>query len=166
MSSPGQRQFETSTVIERHDTRILMTMLADFIMLGHENVGSFALSNDKTYLFARAMGAVLSLIARPLNRQGVRRLMRVNNIPVELSPVIQPGDLETNNLTDLGTFVANLQKAGFNLVDLETENYLRQQAGLPRVTELNRPQPQDDAPQEGEAGSSPNEDESDTPDGE
>lgn len=159
MSSPGQRQFETTQIIERWDTRILMSMLADFIILGHEAVGSFALSNDKTNLFATAMGAVIDIIESTLNRQAIKRLMKVNGAPVALCPRLEAQDIETNSLPDLGKFVADLAKGGFNLVDLETENYLRSQANLPRVTALNRtPMPGDD---ESGPGSEPNDGEDD-----
>lgn len=50
LSSGGSRQFDTNAVINRYDTRIAMTVLADFIFLGHQQTGSWALSSDKTEL--------------------------------------------------------------------------------------------------------------------
>lgn len=50
LSSGGSRQFDTNAVINRYDTRIAMTVLADFIFLGHQQNGSWALSSDKTEL--------------------------------------------------------------------------------------------------------------------
>ena len=52
LSSGGTRQFDTNAIINRYDTRIAMTVLADFIFLGHDKTGSWALSSDKTELFA------------------------------------------------------------------------------------------------------------------
>ena len=54
LSTGGTRQFDTNAIIERYDTRIAMTVLADFIFLGHQQNGSWALSSDKTELFAMA----------------------------------------------------------------------------------------------------------------
>ena len=48
LSSGGTRQFDTNAIINRYDTRIAMTVLADFIFLGHQQTGSWALSSDKT----------------------------------------------------------------------------------------------------------------------
>lgn len=48
LSTGGTRQFDTNAIINRYDTKIAQTVLADFIMLGHEKTGSFALSSDKT----------------------------------------------------------------------------------------------------------------------
>ena len=62
MSTGGRRQFDTNAIIERYDTRMAMTVLADFIFLGHQSVGSFALSSDKTELFSMAIGAYLDII--------------------------------------------------------------------------------------------------------
>ena len=52
LSVPARaRQFDTNAIINRYDTKIAMTVLADFLMLGHNKVGSFALSSDKTGFF-------------------------------------------------------------------------------------------------------------------
>lgn len=129
--SPGRRQFETGTVIDRWDIRILMSVLADFIMLGHDSVGSFALSSDKTDLFGVALGSFLKIIASTFNLQAVHRLMQVNAIPIEKAPRLRPRDIETASLEDLGAYIYNLTRAGFNLTDQQTEDYLRGQANLP-----------------------------------
>ena len=112
-----------------------MTALADFIMLGHDSVGSFALSSDKTDLFSVALGAFLKNIAATLNMQAVKRLMQVNGIPIDKTPRLVPRDIETVSLEDLGAYVYNLTRAGFNLTDQPTEDYLRGQASLPTHTE-------------------------------
>ncbi len=57
LSTGGRRQFDTNKIIDRYDRRIAMTVLADFILLGHEKVGSFALASSKTDLFAIALSA-------------------------------------------------------------------------------------------------------------
>lgn len=64
LSTGGSRQFDTNAIINRYDNRIAMTVLADFIFLGHEQNGSWALSSDKTELFSMACGAFLILSAK------------------------------------------------------------------------------------------------------
>ena len=71
LSSGGTRQFDTNAIINRYDTRIAMTVLADFIFLGHSETGSWALSSDKTELFAMAIGAFLDMICETFNSQGI-----------------------------------------------------------------------------------------------
>ena len=62
LSSGGDRQFDTNKVIDRYDTRIAMTVMADFVLLGHQQTGSFALSDNKTHIFSMAIEAFLDVI--------------------------------------------------------------------------------------------------------
>ena len=48
MSSGGARQFDTNAIIQRYEQRILMSVLADFILVGHQAQGSYALHTDKS----------------------------------------------------------------------------------------------------------------------
>ena len=43
LSTGGRRQFDTNAIIARYDARIAMSCLADFILLGHDKVGTLAL---------------------------------------------------------------------------------------------------------------------------
>jgi hypothetical protein len=47
-----------------------MTVLADFVLLGHQQVGSFALSSDKTKLFSMAVGSIPGHYLRDIQQQG------------------------------------------------------------------------------------------------
>lgn len=133
MSSGGSRQLDTSAIINRYDQRIAMTALADFILLGHEKVGSFALASSKTALFATALGAWLDSIAETLNTVAVPRLFRVNGAaPGRPLPRIVHGDIETPDLGELGTYIGALSGAGMPLFpDEALERYLRRVANLP-----------------------------------
>jgi hypothetical protein len=51
----GSRQFNTSEIIQRHEQRILMTVLADFILVGHEGSGSYSMHLDKTGIFRTSL---------------------------------------------------------------------------------------------------------------
>lgn len=69
---------DTNAVIERYDKRIATTVLADFVMLGQQSVGSFALASNKTKIFALAVGTYLDVICDVFNSQGIPRLMELN----------------------------------------------------------------------------------------
>lgn len=136
LSSGGARQFDTSGIIERYNKAIAMVVLADFILLGHENVGSFALSSDKTDLFAVALGAWLDMIESVLNEQAVPRLFELNGLPTDNLPKIKHGDVETPDLTAIGGFITALVNAGAPLFpDDQLENWLRKIAGMPEKSE-------------------------------
>lgn len=136
LTSGGARQFDTDKIITRYDQRIAMTVLADFILLGHEAVGSFSLSSDKTTLFSTAVGAWLDSIADVINRHAIPRLLRLNGIQVEKLPELIHGDLEKISLEALSAFITAMNGAGMPLFpDQDLENYLRQQADLPLMSE-------------------------------
>lgn len=135
-SSGGTRTFDTSGIIQRYNQEIASSVLADFILLGHEKVGSFALSSDKTDLFAVALGTILDTIADVFNRFAVPRLFALNGMDLESLPQIVHGDIEKPDLAALGTYLAALGNAGVPLFpDDDLEAYLREAAGLPEVSE-------------------------------
>src|SRR5205823_5722858 len=102
---------------------------ADFILLGHENVGSFALSSDKTDLFAVALGTYLDVIEDTFNRYAVPRLFELNNMNLENLPEVKHGDIEQPDLAELGAYIAALVQAGAPLFpDTDLEKYLREVA--------------------------------------
>lgn len=136
LSSGGTRTFDTGAIIERYDRRITMSVLADFLFLGQGANGSFALSSDKTQLFAVAIGAWLGMIEGVVNQWGVRRLFEINGMDTSNPPLIKHGDVEKLDLTQLSTYVATLAGTGMNLFpDPELEAHLRDMANLPQPSE-------------------------------
>lgn len=136
LSTGGTRQFDTNKIIQRYDQRIAMTILADFILLGHEKVGSFALSASKTSLFASAISAWLDEIKQVFNQHAFPRVFKLNGMPLENMPTLEYGDIETPDLKELGEFLTKLSSAGAELFpDDQLENYLRGAANLPSKPE-------------------------------
>lgn len=136
LSAGGGRQFDTNTIITRYDQRIATTVLADFILLGQANHGSYALSSDKTSLFALSIRTWLEIIKNVMNQHAVSRLFRVNGFRVKKLPELTYGDIETPPLTEIGTFIQQLAGAGAPLFpDGALENHLRKMAKLPERRE-------------------------------
>jgi hypothetical protein len=107
----GQKQFDTGAIIGRYDLRIAQTVLADFIHLGHEATGSRALSQDKTDMFAAAIGAWLHTIAAVVNDTAIPRLLRLNGLSTDNAPTLEHGDIEATDLAELGQYILNLDQA-------------------------------------------------------
>ena len=150
LSTGGTRQFDTDKTISRYDQRIAMTLLADFILLGHETVGSFALSSNKTALFSMAIGAFLDHIAAVFNQHAIPRLLRLNGMDTSLTPELAHGDIEDTDLGQLGTYLQALGAAGFPLFpNPDLEQHLMDVAGLPAPVAASEdaPQPPQKAPQ-------------------
>lgn len=131
LSTGGQRQFDTDKVISRYDQRIAMSVLADFILLGHERVGSFALGASKMDLWTMAVDAIAKSIAEVVNSHAIPRLLQLNAINVEAPPTLAYGEVAHVDLGELGDFVQKLAGAGALTPDLRLEDYLRGVAGLP-----------------------------------
>jgi hypothetical protein len=132
LSAGGARQFDTSGIIQRYDQRIAMTVLADFILLGHERVGSFALSSDKTDLFAVTLQAWMIAIRDVINNYAITRLWAVNGFDFADMPKIEFSDIETPPIAEIGSYITALVNAGVPLFpNEEVENFLMKIAGLP-----------------------------------
>lgn len=138
MSAGGTRQFDTNAIIERYDTRIAMTVLADFIFLGHQQNGSWALSSDKTELFAMACGAYLDIIAETFNSQGIPNLIDINGeyfAGITDYPKLTHGDIEDADIEKVSTFIKDMTGIGVLVPDDSLEDYVRQVGHLPERTE-------------------------------
>jgi len=135
LSAGGKRSFDTDKIIQRYNTQIAMTALADFIFLGHEQVGSFALADSKTNLFSVALGTYLDMVAGVFNRHAIPRLWELNGMDMDRIPTLEHGDLESTNAQVLSEIIKNLSGAGLDFGDIETVNQLRRVLELPEVEE-------------------------------
>lgn len=139
LASGGKRNFDTNQIIARYQTDICRSVLGEFLMLGSTETGSWALSSDKTRLFATALGAWLQQVAGVVNQYAIPRLLELNGYGpnvLESPPVLVHGDIEKPDLGVLGEFIGKLSAAGVPLFpDPKAENVLRALAGLPELNE-------------------------------
>lgn len=126
----SRRLFDTDKVIGRKNQEILMRLMADFIILGHEKVGSFALSSNKTNMFGTALGAWLDSISDVINRHAIPRLGRLNGMPPESMPKLAHEDIEAIDIKELGEFIKNLAGSGVSITG-DMAAFAVEQAGLP-----------------------------------
>ncbi len=137
LSTGGARQFDTNAIINRYDTRIAMTVLADFIFLGHDQTGSWALSSDKTELFAVAIGAFLDIICETFNSQGIPSLIDINGqhfAGITDYPKMTHGDIEDADITKVAAFIKDMTGIGVLIPDDGLEDYIRRVGHLPERT--------------------------------
>ena len=157
MTSGGARQFDTNAIINRYDSRMAMTVLADFILLGHQKVGSFALSSDKTELFAMAIGAYLDIICEEFNNKAIPALIDINGDHfkgITDYPKLTHGDIEDPNLAEVSTFIKDMTGIGVIIPDDELEDYARRVGHLPSRVETVRGQ-EDDSRRQARTGNAP-----------
>lgn len=143
LSSSGNRQFDTDKIITRYDQRMAMACLADFILLGHEGVGSYSLGVSKTDLFLQSLTAFLDQITDVINRFAVPQLGRLNGFPSDKLPKLVHGTVKYLDLGGLGSFMQQLHSAGMTIFPNE-----ELEASLLRAAKLPVPPP-------GQGGKSP-----------
>jgi hypothetical protein len=135
VTAQGTRAIPTGDVILRHQQNIARSVLADFLMLGGGDTGSFALSKSKTDLFLAAASGYTEAISSVLNRQLLPRLWEINGFDPEVMPKVGFGEIAPVDLAELGAFVRDISGAGMPLFpDDDTENTLRRAAGFPEKT--------------------------------
>ena len=136
LSSGGTRQFDTDKIITRYDQRIAMSVLTDFILLGHERVGSFALGSQKMDLWTMSVDAIAKSIAEVINNYAIPRLMKLNGMDPTLTPQLTYGQVSHVDLGELADYIQKLVAAGAIIPDEGLEAYLREQGSLPPAEKL------------------------------
>lgn len=151
LGTGAKRLFDTTAIIQRLDRAIAGTVLADFLQLGRDKVGSFALSSDKTDMFVLACRAWLYAIAAPLNREGLPRLFKLNGWPTNECPQFIPGDIEKADVEKFAQAVASLTQAGqLTPGGKATESAIRDMLDLPEEDVVNIRTDQPGAPGAGD----------------
>lgn len=131
IASQGKRDIDTNTVVIRYQQDMARSALADFVMLGVNDRGSFALSKSKADLFLQALTGYVSAIASVLNRKLVPKLLGWNGIPMAEAPKIVFGRVAPVDLGELGNYIQRVGGIGVSLTDEASQTYLRDAAGLP-----------------------------------
>jgi hypothetical protein len=106
LTSGGRRQFDIGAIITRYEKRMAMTLLAQWLMLGMDQVGAYALSRDQSDFFRQAIEAILKIVQSTINRYAIPRLF-------DLNPTLAGPDGELPELTyslpikpEYGTYAA------------------------------------------------------------
>ena len=131
LSASGGRQFDTGSVIQRYDQRIAMSLLSDFLLLGSDRVGSFALGSAKVDLWTLAVDSIAKSIAEVVNQFAIPRLLKLNAMRMDRMPYLTYGQVQSIELPEIADFVSKLANAGVLLPDTSLETYLRSLADLP-----------------------------------
>lgn len=131
IASQGKRDIDTHQVIVRYQMDMARSALADFVLLGVNDRGSFALSKSKADLFLKALEGYVNAIAAVLNRSLVPKIMAWNGMTDGEMPRIVPGRVSPVDLDELGAYIQRIGAVGIDLADEGADHFLRQAAGLP-----------------------------------
>lgn len=132
----GRASTSANESIQRYKLDIMACVLADFLTLGHSAHGTQSLATTKVDLFFQGIEGWLQSNADILNKKLLPRLWDLNGFDHDLMPRFVPDMPERTDLDVLSNFCLRMASAGMRLFpDDDTEEYLREVAGLPELTE-------------------------------
>jgi hypothetical protein len=129
----GRSSVDADKTITRYKLDMLMTLLCDFITMGHEIRGTNNLGVTKVDMFYSAIEGWLQSLAEVFNRHALPRIWQMNALNRDLMPRYVPDMPQRLDLDGLGTYINNLAAAGMSFTDEETQSFLRDAAGLPEI---------------------------------
>lgn len=134
ITSQGTRNIDIDPIIRRYQHDIARSMMAEFLMLGSGELGSYALSKSKTDLFQKSLESYINSIYDVVNKQIISRLWEINGLDFNLMPKVVPGDVSKHDLKELGAYLRNLNGANIDLADqVDIVDELLETAELPKV---------------------------------
>jgi hypothetical protein len=134
----GGKQYDTDTIVRRHDTKILMTFFADVLKLGTDSHGSFSLADSKTSLLMMGVESHLKNIQRTLNHDLMKQTYELNKWDYDprTSCRFVYGDIEKQDLDTLSSAVSRIFAVGAVRPTDDIEDHLREELfGLAPVKE-------------------------------
>jgi hypothetical protein len=140
LSTGGSRAINVGDAIRRYQQDIALSMLTQFLMLGMEKVGSFALAAGHETVFGAAVDSVMDETTDVINRYAIPPLMRLNGFPPPYPRMVH-GQVDTPELAQLGSYLQTLASNGLLTSDAALEARLREFAALPPREEGARPAP-------------------------
>lgn len=121
------------TAIEHHDKQILRAVLASFLALGSDGVGSYALSRDQSSFFLKAVEDMACYFAEQMNKQVVKKIVDLNFGPQEIYPRLYFSPLGDIDYGEMATSLNTLAMAGLIRTDSRTMEHVHKAFGLPEI---------------------------------
>lgn len=131
LSTGGQRQVNTDEVLARYERLMLRSLLVDWLALGDTGTGSYAQSVNRVDVFLRSVRGELALVEDAITVQAFRRLLKLNGMPLELTPRFAFNDLTKRDAQAFAQAIVALAGAGLVLPDAEVRRVVYEVLGLP-----------------------------------
>lgn len=136
MQSPGRRQLDIEAIYMVFNREILIALLAEFILLGHDLSGSRSLGDSKMGFFMKAGSAWLDNIAEVMEKKATPVLQALNPKYAKAArPKWKHGDINAIDLAELSQFITAAVGSGGIVPDPELDSWLREQIGAPVAAE-------------------------------
>jgi len=109
LSTSGRPKIDSLAMVRMLAMDIASVMLAQFIGLGRDTVGSRALAEPQQEMFQTALSALLDSIEEQFHRQATERLLAINGLE---SGRIVHGEIRDLDLEGISQFILNVAQAG------------------------------------------------------
>lgn len=130
----SMRGVVSTDVLNRHSTNILISVMADFLAMGHSTRGTQSLAEVKVDVFFQSVESILNSTAAIYNRYALPRAWRLNGFDPATMPDYIPDMAQRVDLDVLSNFVLRMSQAGMPLFpDQEMQSALLDIAGLPDI---------------------------------
>lgn len=131
MNVTGQKSYNTNDIINRYTREILTCLFADFLALGQQGGGSFALGETKVSIIEMGIQAKLDEIKNQLNHQLVRTLFEQNGWDTTIMPEFTYGNVSKETLDEVSKFIQRTAAVSTFPRNRDTINWVMKQADIP-----------------------------------
>jgi hypothetical protein len=115
-----------------HNKEIAFGLLTEFMLLGHDSTGTQALGVGKMDFFARAITALLDVIAEVMAHKAVPVYQALNPMfATARRPKFVHGDVDKQSITDIASFIQATVGGGAIIPDPALDQWLRELVGAP-----------------------------------
>ena len=133
LTSGSKRQIDIGATIMRKRTEIALCLLTDWLLLGHEGVGSRALGAARIDNFNSALETWTQGVAGVFDSHITPRVMRANGVSAKLTPKLRPGRVQQVDMEEFAGAWAQLVSSGAITNTEATEQWAREQVGAPGI---------------------------------
>ena len=131
-SESGNSTFNAELSIERYNREILFNMQTSVLALATNSQGSFSLAENSTNLLGLFIQNIFAVVQDEFNK-ALKMVWEANGQPQDKLPELVFDDVDEKDLSVFAESWTKLVQAGVVQNNLETENVVRQDFGMPTV---------------------------------
>lgn len=141
LTSQGGKSYDTSSIIQRYTSNILVCLFADLLQLGNNATGSFALAGSKESIITYALDYRLREIKNVLDNDLIKQTFQMNQWDTTVLPEFVYEPLDDIDLETMSKAIQRVGAVGLLEADREVLNIIRKSIGA-------TPMPDDMEPRE------------------
>lgn len=131
----GKSTRDPKSSIEYHNRQIALNVLAQFLMLGATDTGSFALSEDQSSFFYDSLQSVAKNVSDVINKYAIPQLIEFNWPGTKEYPKLKYDDIGAIDKAKFATMLNTLVGTNLIKVDDDMDRYIRQELDFPEKSE-------------------------------